>query len=143
MPGWTARSLADHTDVPPSTVSHWITSDLVHPEEYGRGRAGHTIGVYGLFEILAIKELRNAGFSLQAIRKTVEHLQTLSGADRPLAELTLVVVGQDIIWKNASDLTNEKVSALQEPGQRLMVFPVGEKHSKLLTQLQAEESQPA
>lgn len=140
MNGWTARALAEHTDTPPTTLSTWISDGLVAVEEAGVGRTGHTIGVMGLLELLAVKQLRGAGFSLQAIRKTVDNLRALSGEDRPLARLTLVVHGDDIIWRDAGDIDGVTVSAFRRPGQRLMVFPLGEAHADLVEQLSSEVS---
>ena len=142
MVGWTARALARQTGVSAGTVALWVTTGLVTPEQYGRGRGGHTIGVSGLLELLAVIELRQAGVPMQAIRRTVENLRQLSGRDRPLARLTLVVSGRDIVWKDALELSGVTVSALHTPGQRLMVFPVGELHTEMLLQLGMHESPP-
>jgi DNA-binding transcriptional MerR regulator len=79
MAGWTARALARQTGIPAATVSKWVTSDLITPEQYGRGRGGHIIGLSGLMELLAVQELSAAGFSMQAIRRAVENLRQLSG----------------------------------------------------------------
>ena len=135
--GWTARALARQIELPPATVASWIASDLVSAEQYGRGRRGHVVGISGLLELLAVIELRQAGFPLQAIRRAVANLRELTGQDRPLARLTLLVSGKDIVWRDSNELTDVTISALQQPGQRLMVFPIGEQHSELLRQLES------
>jgi hypothetical protein len=136
MAGWTARALGRLVDLPAATVASWVTTGLVTPEQYGRGRGGHVIGVLGLLELLAVMELRHAGIPMQSIRQAVENLRDLSGHERPLARLTLIVSGTDIAWTDADDLTGVAVSALHKPGQRLMIFPVGELHAEMLHQLQ-------
>ena len=136
MAGWTARSLARLTGVPVPTLASWVSSGLITPEQYGRGRGGHTIGVSGLLELAAIIELKKAGFSLRSIRRTVENLRDLSGHTRPLAGLTLVVDGGDIAWKDAGEFSTMPISALYKPGQRLMILPVGERHAEMLYQLE-------
>jgi DNA-binding transcriptional MerR regulator len=138
--GWSGRELAKRVSVPASTVADWISKGLITPERSGRGRGGHTIGLLGLMELLTIIELKSAGFSVQDILKSVKNLQRLSGAARPLAQLILVVSGKDVLWKNADDLDAVTLSALRQPGQRLMVFPVGEKYQSLLDQLRLEDS---
>lgn len=138
MAGWTARALARQTGIPATTVASWVTSGLVTPEHYGRGRGGHIIGISGLLELLAVLELRNTGFSMQAIRRAVDNLRQLSGHDRPLMNLTLVVSGNDIVWKDSRDLSEIPISLLQVPGQRLMVFPIGEQHAAMLKNLQMQ-----
>jgi DNA-binding transcriptional MerR regulator len=135
MSGWTARELARLTDVPVPTVSAWINAGLITPRRYGRGRGGHQIGMSGLLELLTIIELREAGFSLQSIRKAVENLRLISGENRPLARLTLLVIGKDIVWKDGNELDNMPISTLHKLGQRVMVFPIGEKREEFLEQL--------
>jgi DNA-binding transcriptional MerR regulator len=139
LASWTARSLARLTGVPVPTVASWVRGGLVTPLQYGRGRGGHAIGVEGLMELLAIIELRNAGFSLQAVRRAVDNLRDLSGHARPLAGLTLVVIDKDIVWKDADEVSAMPVSALHQPGQRLMIFPIGERHAEMLHRLEERE----
>lgn len=145
MAGWTARALSAHTDTPTTTLSAWIGAGLVMPERTGIGRRGHTIGAVGLLELLAVKELRAAGFSLQSIQLAVENLREMSGEDRPLGRLLLVVHGDDIVWRDASSLDGLTVSALRQPGQRLMVFHVGEEHASIVRRLseRAPRQRPA
>ncbi len=135
MSGWTARELARLTGVPAPTVSAWINAGLITPHQYGRGRGGHRIGMSGLLELLTIIELREAGFSLQSIRKAVENLRLISGENRPLARLTLLVIGKDIVWKDGDELDNTLISTLHKLGQRVMLFPIGEKREEFLDQL--------
>jgi hypothetical protein len=49
------------------------------------------------------------------------------------------VSGSDVVWKDAHELDEVRISALHQPGQRLMVFPVGERHAEWLQQLQSQE----
>lgn len=137
MVGWTARALARMTGVPAPTLISWVSNGLITPIHFGRGRRGHTIGVVGLMELLAIIELRHAGIPMQSIRRAVDNLRELSGHDRPLAQLTLVVNGGDVAWKDSDELSTVPISALHKPGQRLMIFPIGEQHTVMLHQLQA------
>lgn len=135
MAGWTAREVARSLDVPANTVISWIASGLVTPDVLRRGRAGHEIGASGLLELLTVVELRNAGISMQAIRRAVDNLHQITGKKRPLARLTLVVQGDDIVWKQTEEIEEARISALHHPGQRLMIFPVGERHQNLLLAL--------
>jgi DNA-binding transcriptional MerR regulator len=122
--------------VPLPTLANWINYELVNPEQRGRGRRGHVIGVNGLLELLAVIELRQVGFSLQEIRRAVENMRTLSGQTRPLAQVTVVVTGKDITWQDSEEISMTAVSSLRKPGQTLMIFPIGEKHAKLLHELE-------
>jgi len=140
MTGWTARELARQTNVPASTVAFWVTDGLVTPERKGRGRGGHMIGLAGLMELLAIVELRRAGFSLQAIQRAVENLRAISGHPRPLAHYLLVVRGSDIAWVDGDDLSGMTFSVLQQPGQRLMIFPIGQWHEEISQRLHSRDA---
>lgn len=141
--GWTARALARLTGIPPATVASWVNIGLVVPDQRGRGRAGHVIGVTGLLEILAIAELRNHGFSLQSIRQAVENLRRLTGRPRPLVSLVLVASGGDIVWRDASEIDSMPVSALAAPGQRFLMLPLGLQHAEMLKHLAALEKDSA
>ena len=136
MAGWTSRELARQTKRPAATVASWVSSGLITPDQRRRGRGGHVIGIAGLFELLAVLELKDAGFTTQAIRKAVDNLRELSGHDRPLSQLNIVVDGTDILWRDGNELSEVTISALHTPGQRLMIFPVGERHAKMLHQLE-------
>lgn len=135
MAAWTAREIARHLGVPANTVTSWIKSDLVTPDVLRRGRAGHEIGVSALLELLTVVEMRNAGISIGAIRRAVENLRRITGHERPLAHLTLVVQGDDIVWRHSEEVEEAQISALHHPGQRLMIFPLGERHHSLVTEL--------
>lgn len=141
--GWTARTLARFTGVSAPSVIEWIKQGLVSAERKGHGRKGHCIGVTGLMELVTVIELRQAGLSTSEIRGVVASLRGISGGDTPLAQLTLVISGGDIAWRDVETLTSTTVSALRHPGQRLMVFPAGERHSALLDRLTESDERVA
>lgn len=140
MIGWSARALAQQTRLPVSTLASWISRGLITPDHRGRGRGGHTIGVAGLLELTAVLALREAGISTERIEEAVRNLRLLSGVERPLARLTLVVQGEDILWRDAHEVEGMTLSTLHKPGQRLMVFPVGEQHAEMLLHLEENHS---
>jgi DNA-binding transcriptional MerR regulator len=136
--GWTITELTDRLELKPQTISNWIRSGLVRPDQMRRGRPGYVVGFLGLMELATVAELREAGFSTRQIKDAVENLRRMSGADRPLASLTLVVRGRDIAWRTPEQIPAE-ISALRKPGQRLMLFPIGERCEAVRRQLEAEE----
>jgi hypothetical protein len=69
-----------------------------------------------------------------AIRRAVEHLREITGHARPLAHLVLLVVGDDVLVREQGD-EGGWVSALQHPTQRVMVFPIGNEHSRVVAEL--------
>lgn len=52
----------------------------------------------------------------------------------------LVAIGREIAWHDRGEVPDVVVAALRHPGQRLMVFPVGEQHAALLRELNAGAS---
>ncbi len=135
--GWSVRALAHLLGIPDSTASYWVNSGLVTAERRGRGRAGHTIGLQGLRELVAVMELRGAGISLQAVQRAVGELRQLTSEDRPLSHLMVVAIGDDVVWHDGGDPT-ALVSAKRQPGQRILIVPVGEATAELQRLLRAE-----
>lgn len=132
---WSARALGRRVGVPSATVSHWVSIGLIEPARRGRGRRGHDLGIAGLLELLAVRDLRDAGISVRAIHRAVEHLREVTGHRRPLSHLVLLVVGDDVLVREGDE--ESWVSVLRNPTQRVMVFPIGGEHSRLLEALPA------
>ena len=106
-----------------------------------QGRKGYTIGIQGLLEFVVVQNLVSVGFKFPAIREAFQNLRKLSGQERPFSKLNVVVSGKDILWKDTDDLS--EVSALRQPGQALMIFPVSEQHEQLLQKLLSGEQTSA
>jgi hypothetical protein len=94
------------------------------------------LGITGLLELIAVRDLRDAGIPTRAIRRAVKHLREATGHRHPLSQLILLVVGDDIVVRSADD-EESWVSALRHPTQRVMVFPIGDEHRKLVAELPA------
>jgi DNA-binding transcriptional MerR regulator len=131
MSGWSANALAALVGVPQSSVATWMKAGLIQAERTGRGRAGHSIGLAGLLELITVARLKEFGFSTQAIRKSVEELRRMSGEARPLATLALVAAGNDLLWQRG----DVSISTLRKPGQVVLLIPIGEQAEDLLRQL--------
>ena len=130
---WSARALGRRIGVPHSTISHWISTGLVEPLRRGRGRQGHDLGITGLLELIAVRDLRDAGLSTQSIRRVVGQLRDLGEHAHPLAHLVLLVVGDDVLIRDRSD--EGAWSVLRHPTQRVMLFPIGDEHRQLVDAL--------
>ena len=133
--GWSVRALADLLGIPATTAGYWVNSGLVATERRGRGRAGHTIGLQGLREMVAVMELRGAGISLQGVQRAVEELRQITNEERPLSNLIVVAIGDDVVWHEGDDPT-ALVSAHRQPGQRILIVPVGEATAELQRRLE-------
>ena len=140
MAGWSVRALAASLGIANSSLAYWVDGGLVIPDKKGRGKRGHTIGLSGLLETLTVRELRDAGFSLQKIRKAVEVLKASERVTRPLATLVVVARGDDIVveYSDADETEKMLISALHSPGQRLMVFPIGAVYEHAVETMRAD-----
>jgi len=133
--GWSVRSLAQLLGIPDSTASYWVNSGLVMVERRGRGRGGHTIGIAGLREMVAVMELRNAGISLQSVQRAVQELRQFTSEQRPLSQLMVVAIGDDVVWQEGGDPA-ALVNIHRRPGQRILIVPVGEATAELQRRLE-------
>ena len=87
--------------------------------------------------MVAVMELRSAGISLQAVQRAVEELRRLTDEDRPLSQLMVVAIGDDVVWHEGGDPA-ALVSAHRQPGQRILIVPVGEATAELQRRLETE-----
>ena len=133
--GWSVRALANLLGIPATTATYWLNAGLVTAERRGRGRGGHTIGIAGLREMVAVMEMRNAGISLQSVQRAVQELRQLASEQRPLAELMVVAIGDDVVWHEGGDPA-ALISAHRRPGQRILLVPVGEATAELQRRLE-------
>ena len=138
--GWSIRAVARSLGLPHSTVAQWIASGLVEPVSRARGRVGYCIGWRGLLEVLAVRDLRSAGFLVQDIHRAVKNVREMMDQEHPLVGITLVIVGDDVLVRSEDD---SYFSALRRPTQRVMVFPIGNEHAQLVAVLTDESEQTA
>lgn len=117
------------------TLENWHATGFLSPS--GPAPRRGISATYSFRDLVAVRvacELRDAGISLQALRRVVKYLcgrKGLSTTTEVLAGTTLITDGHDVF-----EVVNEiTVSALKNPGQRvLFVVPLG----ALVTELQAK-----
>ena len=85
--------------------------------------------------MVAVMELRNAGISLQGVQRAVADLRKLTSEERPLTQLMVVAIGDDVVWHEGGDPA-ALVSAHRQPGQRILIVPVGEVTAELHNRLE-------
>lgn len=91
--------------IPQYTLSYWDRSSVVHP----RGRFAQGKGSRRLYTILdvvqlkIIRRLREAGISLQKIRRALALMAAWPDEPSPLAELELVTDGRQILVRRSDD----------------------------------------
>lgn len=119
--GFRTSEVSKITGLTQRQLDHWDRTGFLKPSlDPGEGRGKVRLYSFNdLVQLKVVKELRDAGVSLQALRKVVGHLRTAEGLENPLAEARLVVSGSDVILVKSS---KELISALELPGQGVLCF---------------------
>lgn len=101
------------TNVPQDSIDYWISKKLLAVATTAGGHRRFTFR--DLVAISTIRNLRDNGVSLQAIRKVAERLQEAHGVN--LSGSHLLVTGDDVLLLRSAD---ELVSVLKAPAQSVM-----------------------
>ena len=118
--GYTAGQAAKVTGLKYATVDYWDRSGFLSPSVAGAQGKGSD-RAYNFQDLIALRvarQLREAGISLQALRKIVRFLRKHKGLSSPLAETYLVTDGHDVFEKQGDAV----LSVLRQPGQRCFYF---------------------
>jgi DNA-binding transcriptional MerR regulator len=119
MRGFTTSQVVKATRVNRKTLGYWHTSGFLSPS-LQQSKGPGTRRLYSFLDLIAIKvtrELRQAGISLQGLRRVVKFLRKQKQLeDHPLAGAFLVSDGRDVFVQDG-DLP---MSALRQPGQGLL-----------------------
>jgi DNA-binding transcriptional MerR regulator len=118
--GFTAGQAAKVTGLKYATVDYWDRSGFLSPSvAVAQGKGSDR--VYNFQDLIALRvarQLREAGISLQALRKIVGFLRKRKGLASPLAETYLVTDGRDVYEKQGDGV----LSVLRQPGQGCFFF---------------------
>src|SRR2546425_8963549 len=107
-------------NVTPKTLHNWDARGFLTPSVADAPARGVS-RIYSFRDLVAIRvvcELRDAGISLQALRRVVKFLSGRKGltASEALASATLVTDGRDV-YVEQGEVT---ISELRRPGQRVL-----------------------
>ena len=122
MGGFTTSQVEKLSGVNQKVLHYWDKSGFLSPSLVQAQGAGSR-RVYSFQDLVAIRmarELRDAGISLQGLRKSVEFLRNLESVEQPLAETFLVTDGKDIYLKRGDAV----MSVLRQSGQGCFYFVV-------------------
>lgn len=119
----TVKDAAQILGIKKSTLNFWDETDFIRP------RARLPIGrkfirQYTFQDLVALRvanQLREAGVSLQALRRIVNYLQEKDGIESPLSVKMLVAIGYDVYEIKSKD---ELYSVLKKPGQGALKYVV-------------------
>lgn len=113
------------TGVPYRTLDFWAKSNFVSPSIESAAGKG-TARAYSFRDLVALrvaKRLRDAGVSLQSLRKAVAYVQHRGGLASPseaLSSTFLVWDGHDVFEKSGAEI----ISMLENPGQMAFAWIV-------------------
>jgi DNA-binding transcriptional MerR regulator len=105
--------------VPYKRLDSWANSGFLIPsiaEADGIG-SRRLYSFQDLVTLRTAKILRDAGISLQGLRKVVQFLRDTHGMEQPLGQTRLVVAGDDILMVQTE---GDLMSVLRYPGQHVL-----------------------
>ncbi|MER7251075.1 DUF433 domain-containing protein [Kribbella sp. NPDC000426] len=102
LPILTRAETATHLDLSPSTLGYWVKTKALHVIE--RERPGDaSITFASLVETHMLRQLRQSGLSLRAIRDAAIRLRTELGREYPLAWRRIAHDGRDVLAEIAAE----------------------------------------
>jgi DNA-binding transcriptional MerR regulator len=117
-------------------IRYWDSTGLVRPSvQAARGRGSRRLYSFeDLLELRVIFRLRNAGLSLQKVRKVTDYLRAHHAeVRRPLANMKLITDGETVYISTDPGVL---VDALNRPGQVVMVIvAIGEIWNDMQTEV--------
>jgi DNA-binding transcriptional MerR regulator len=119
MAGFTAKQVVALTGVPYKRLDSWANSGFLIPsiaEADGTG-SRRLYSFQDLVTLRTAKLLRDAGISLQGLRKVVQFLRDTHGMAQPLSQTRLVVAGDDVLLVQTE---GDLMSVLRYPGRHIL-----------------------
>ncbi len=141
LEGFSTAQVEQLTGIGAKTLHFWDRSGFLSPSVV-RAHGTGSRRIYSFRDLVALRvaaQLRDAGISLQSLRKVVSTLRKMHGLEQPLAETYLVTNGCDILEKQGSEV----MSALREPGQTFFSFVIDLSRTVEALHTEIEHSKPA
>ncbi len=121
-------------------LDYWARTGLVRASIRSAGGRG-TRRVYAFTDLVAlrvVKQLRDAGIPLRAIRRAVRYLQQGSGSERPLTTLALIADGKRILAHAGDARTMVDATSDGQVVIAIDVAPIRRRLEASVTQLSAQ-----
>jgi DNA-binding transcriptional MerR regulator len=113
---FTAGQAVRVSGLPYPVLDYWAKSGFIVPSVTAAAGSGSQRR-YSFRDIVALRvarELRDAGISLQSLRKVIAKLRESEGIENPLAEERLILAGDDVVLVRSEE---ELLSQIRRPGQ--------------------------
>ncbi len=120
--GFSTAQVERLTHIGAKTLHFWDRTGFLSPSVLGAHGTGSR-RIYSFRDLVALRvaaQLRDAGISLQSLRKVVSALREMHGLEHPLAETYLVTNGHDVFERRG----DEVMSVLRAPGQVMFTFVI-------------------
>jgi uncharacterized protein (DUF433 family) len=114
-PLMTPAVAAVHLGIPRNTVRSWATGQLVHTVP-AAGSQAPTLPFVALVEAQILRELRDAGLSMQQLRAGVKQLQHDTGEQYVLARNDIATDGGSLLYNAATKVAPEWVRVKDKQG---------------------------
>jgi len=120
--GFSTSQVERLTGIGAKTLHFWDRSGFLSPslvQAHGTGSRR----VYSFRDLVALRvaaQLREAGISLQSLRKVMAVLRDMRHLENPLAETYLITNGHDVLEKRGDEI----MSVLRQPGQPMFSFVI-------------------
>lgn len=117
----TVKQASEMLGIKITTLNGWDDTDFIRPgvmSHHGR----KPIRLYTFRDLIALRvanQLREAGFTVQALRRIVNYLREKDGITNPLSVKMLVASGNDVYEVKSKD---ELYSVLRKPGQAALKY---------------------
>jgi DNA-binding transcriptional MerR regulator len=113
---FTAGQAVRVSGLPYPVLDYWAKSGFIVPSITTAAGSGSQRR-YSFRDVVALRvarELRDAGISLQSLRKVIGKLKESEGIENPLAEERLILAGDDVVLVRSEE---ELLSQIRRPGQ--------------------------
>ena len=120
--GFSTTQVERLTSIGAKTLHFWDRSGFISPSIVQANGTGSR-RIYSFRDLVALRvaaQLRDAGISLQSLRKVVLALRDMHDLEQPLAETYLVTNGHEVFEKHGEDV----MSVLRQPGQAMFSFVI-------------------
>lgn len=119
MAGFTAKQVVALTGVPYKRLDSWANSGFLSPSIADADGTGsrRLYSFHDLVTLRTAKVLRDAGLSLQGLRKVVQFLRDTHGIAQPLAHTRLVVAEDDVV---IVETEGDLMRVLRSPGRHVL-----------------------
>ena len=137
---YTTTQIVRLIGITPRQVHYWDKTNLIRPSLAGSGKGSlKHYSFINLVEFRAVKSMLDQGISVQAVRKTLDHLRShYPELKSHLSEFKLITNGKDIF---AIDIEGKGIKI--PDGQLVLIIPFGDYYKDMQKLIKKNSIKPA